>query len=59
MDFIVQTASGEDSYYGDARYALEDGVLTAYAHDGSRVLYAATFWQRVTVSERPGGTPGS
>jgi hypothetical protein len=58
MDFIVQTVGGEDSYQGEARYALEDGVLTAYAHDGSRVLYAASFWQRVTVSDRPGGTTG-
>lgn len=56
MEFIVQTANGEDSYHGEARYALEDGVLTAYADDGSRVLYAASFWQRVTVADRPGGT---
>lgn len=53
MDFIVQTASGEDSFDGDARYAIENGVITAYRDDGSRVLYAATFWQRLIVSERP------
>lgn len=56
MDFIVQSTSGEDSYHGEARYAVEDGVLTVYADDGSRVLYAPTFWHRVTVSDRPGGT---
>jgi hypothetical protein len=52
MDFIVQTLIGEDPYDRDARYAVENGVLTAYAADGSRVVYAPTFWQRVTVSDR-------
>jgi hypothetical protein len=55
MDFIVQTAMGEDSFDGDARYAIENGVVTAYRGDGSRVLYAAGFWQRLIVSERPAG----
>jgi hypothetical protein len=57
MDFVVQTLSGEDSYERDARYAVENGVLTAYSGDGSRVVYAPTFWQRVTVADRPLAEP--
>lgn len=58
MDYIVQTVDGEDRYEGDARCAVDSGVLTAYAGDGSRVVYAPTFWQRVTVSERPAANAG-
>jgi hypothetical protein len=53
MEFVVQTLTGEDSYDRDARYAVENGVLTAYSGDGSRVVYAPTFWQRITVADRP------
>jgi hypothetical protein len=53
MEFTVKTADGEDRYEGDARYSIENAVLTAYAGDGSRALYAPAYWQRVAVSERP------
>jgi hypothetical protein len=55
MEFTVHTANGLDRYENDARFSIENAVLTAYAGDGSRVLYAPTFWQRVTVAERAPG----
>ncbi len=34
MDCIIQMLEGEDRYQGDARYAVQSGVLRACAGDG-------------------------
>lgn len=51
MEFIVQTPNGEESFHGESRYSVEDGVLTVYSEERRRMIYSPTFWQRIVVEE--------